>query len=200
MRKTLSLIFVWSLLFSFPLSCTRGEEKKEVYDVTREKGALVQGNTRSGERGLLDLLAREPNNFGALVELGNFYFDNHQFRKSVEMYQRALKINPRDANVRTDMGVMLRELREYDRAAREFRQAAADNLMHEQSRVNLGITLYYDLKDARGAIEAWESALKINPNYADAARVRGMIAEAKETLKGGVMPAVKQKTQDGWIK
>lgn len=200
MLKAIFPLFIILASFSIPPACSRGDEKKEVYDVTREKGALVGGGARSVEKGLLDAVAKDPNNYRALVDLGNLYFDSRQHQKSVEFYQRALKINPRDANVRTDMGVMLRDLRQYDQAAREFRQAAADNPSHEQSRVNLGITLFYDLRDPRGAIAAWESVLRINPNYGDAARVREMIAEAKEALKGGAVHGEKQKSQDGWIK
>ena len=111
-------------------------------------------------RPLEDATAKDPNNLQALVALGNRYFDARQFQKAIDMYARALKIDPTNPDVRTDMAIMYRGLKDYDRAISELREAAVADPRHINSRYNLGIILLHDKGDVKGAIAAWEDCLK----------------------------------------
>jgi tetratricopeptide (TPR) repeat protein len=61
------------------------------------------------------------------------------------------------------MGVMYRRNGNPQEAINAFDKAVEADPKHEVSRMNKGIVLLHDLKDADGAIEAWEGLLEINP-------------------------------------
>jgi cytochrome c-type biogenesis protein CcmH/NrfG len=132
---------------------------------------------------LENVLKTDPNNLNALVSLGNLYFDGNLYQKAIDVYSRALKINPRDADVRTDMAIMYRGVKDYDRAVKELQEAAAADPKHANSRFNLGIILLHDKKDFKGAVVAWEDYLKVDPTGERAEMVRKQIQELKALAK-----------------
>ena len=50
---------------------------------------------------------REAANPTPRVELANLYFDAEQFDEAIKWYEDALKLNPKDVNVSTDLGVVV---------------------------------------------------------------------------------------------
>ncbi len=112
---------------------------------------------------LKEVVAREPQNRTAWVQLGNNYFDSNQYMQAVEAYEKALEMDAADPNVLTDQGVMFRKLGWYDRAVENFQKASRLSPMHTQSLYNLGVVYRYDLKDFDKAIEVWEKFLEIAP-------------------------------------
>jgi len=121
---------------------------------------------------LQDVVAKDPANRNAWVELGNNFFDSEQPMQAVEAYGKALEINGDDANVLTDQGIMFRRLGWYDKAIENFDKAIRLNPQHAQSYYNLGIVYRYDLKDLAKAKSAWEKFVEINPGSAGAQQVR----------------------------
>ncbi len=109
------------------------------------------------------IVAREPQNRNAWVQLGNNYFGSDQPIKAIEAYDKALELSPDDPNVLTDQGTMFRRVGWYDRAISNFKRAAELDPNHVQSRYNMGVVYRYDLQDLAGAIAAWESFLALNP-------------------------------------
>ncbi len=105
----------------------------------------------------------DPGNAKAWTELGNAYFDSNQYEASISAYRKSLELNPNNANVWTDMGVMYRRSGKPEEAIKAFDQAIAVDPKHEVSRMNKGIVLLHDLNDFKGAIEAWEGLLEVNP-------------------------------------
>lgn len=109
------------------------------------------------------IVAREPENRNAWVQLGNNFFGSDQPIKAIEAYDKALALDPDDPNVITDQGTMFRRVGWYDRAISNFQRAAELDPNHKQSRYNLGVVYRYDLQDFPNAIAAWESFLALNP-------------------------------------
>lgn len=109
--------------------------------------------------------AQNPANTAAWIELGNAYFDTDQIKKSIDAYRKALELQPNNADVVTDMGVMLRKDGRPQEAIQAFDRAIAVNPKHEISRLNKGIVLLHDLQDAPGALQAWQGLLEINPTF-----------------------------------
>ena len=70
-----------------------------------------------------------------MVALGNANFDAGRYEIAEKWYTAALARNPKDVNVRTDLGLsfMFREPADYDRAIKEFRQSLATDPNHEQT-------------------------------------------------------------------
>jgi cytochrome c-type biogenesis protein CcmH/NrfG len=129
------------------------------------------------------VLKTDPNNFEALVSLGNLYFDSNQYQKAIDVYARALKIQPKNSDVRTDMALMYRNLKDYDRAIKELKEAAAQDPKHVNSRYNLGVILLHDKKDFKGTIAAWEDYLKVEPNGEKADMVRQRLEQLRQLAK-----------------
>jgi cytochrome c-type biogenesis protein CcmH/NrfG len=130
------------------------------------------------------VLARDPKNVQAWIQLGNDYFDTRQPQKAIEAYGRALELRPNDPNVLTDQGVMYRELGQFDKAAANFRKANQVDPKHVQSLYNLGIVYMHDLKQPKNALDAWNKLIQIAPQSEQAAQARAAIEEAKKAGGG----------------
>jgi tetratricopeptide (TPR) repeat protein len=118
------------------------------------------------------LVASDPANRTAWVELGHNYFDSDQPVKAVEAYNKALELDPNDPNVLTDQGVMFRRLGWFDRAVENFTRAYELDPSHRQSLYNLGIVYRYDLQDFEKAREAWAKYLVLSPSGPGSDQVR----------------------------
>jgi len=127
-------------------------------------------------------LQSNPNDVGLLVQLGNTYFDSNMYPESIEAYEKSLALKPGNPNVLTDLGVMYRRNGQPDEAVKRFRMAAEADPRHFQSRMNLGVVLFYDLNDVSGAREALENVLKIYPQGPNADQARQLMAEVDRAL------------------
>jgi len=138
---------------------------------------------------LENLVANDPQNRKAWVELGNSYFDAQMPAKSVEAYAKALELNPNDPNVLTDQGVMYRQLGWFDKAIENFNKANAVDPRHIQSLFNAGIVYRHDLQDYVKASEVWKRYLEISPTGETADRIREEIRlmESQTVIPAGQM-------------
>jgi len=127
------------------------------------------------------LVAKDPGNRNAWVQLGNNYFDSEQPMKAVEAYGKALELNGNDPDVLTDQGVMYRRLGWFDKAVKNFEMAFSIAPNHIQSLFNLGIVYRYDLQDSSKASEVWERYLMINPTGPGADQVRAELNAIKNS-------------------
>ncbi len=62
------------------------------------------------------IVAREPNNRNAWIQLGHRFFDSNQPMKAINAYAKALELNGNDPDILTDQGVMYRRVGWYDKA------------------------------------------------------------------------------------
>jgi tetratricopeptide (TPR) repeat protein len=194
MMKNVLLIAV--LFFPLLSGCNRSEEKKTPMVPTPVPAVIEHSNKLESDQGpyydgLIEefraTLADDPNNYSALVGLGNAYLDSGQWKKAVVMYEHALAIDPRNADVRTDMGTAYRNLGMPDRALAEYRAALVEEPGHLNARYNMGIVFAHDKKNYQAAIHMWEELLKLAPNFPYAEHIRESIA----ALKKGHLKAVR---------
>ena len=129
---------------------------------------------------LKEIVKKDPKNLPAWVELGNLYYDANQPKEAIEAYSQYLVMKPDNADVRTDMAIMYKNLGDFNRALDEFRKAAQSDPKHVNSRYNIGIVLLHDKQDIKGAIKAWEEYLKVDPKSERAERVRAQMANLKK--------------------
>jgi cytochrome c-type biogenesis protein CcmH/NrfG len=123
------------------------------------------------------VVAQDPGNVRAWVDLGNDYFDTRQPQKAIDAYGKALEIQPDNPDVLTDQGVMYRDLGAYDKAILNFKKASQIDPKHVQSAFNLGVVYAHDLKDTAKAIQAWHRIIEIAPASREATQARQAIEE-----------------------
>ena len=131
---------------------------------------------------LLAELKNQPNNADLLYKIGNIYYDTQQYPEAVKYYERGLEINPSATDVRTDLGTAYHFMGQPDRALEEYQEVLKIDNKHANALFNTGMVKWQDKGDAKGAIAAWNRLLETNPNYPQADRVRGLMAQAQEHL------------------
>ena len=125
------------------------------------------------------IVARDPSNLQAWIQLGNDYFDSDQSQKAIDAYGKALQLKPDDPNVLTDQGVMYRKVGMFDKAVANFEKASKIDPNHEQSLVNLGVVYAEDLKKPEKALEVWSRYLQLHPLSPSAQQVKMWVDKLK---------------------
>ena len=100
----------------------------------------------------LEKLKSDPNNSVLLTGVGNLYYDAQQYSVAVDYYQRALKVKPSDAAVRTDMATAYWYMGNADLAIVEFNKALTYAPTNPNTLFNLGLVKWKGKKDSAGAI------------------------------------------------
>jgi cytochrome c-type biogenesis protein CcmH/NrfG len=121
---------------------------------------------------LNEIVAAEPKNRNAWVQLGHKYFDSEQPMEAIDAYAKALELDDSDLDVLTDQGIMFRQVGWYDRAIANFEKASRLDSSHLQSLYNLGIVYRYDLQDFDKAIAVWTRFVALNPTGSDSDQIR----------------------------
>jgi tetratricopeptide (TPR) repeat protein len=127
----------------------------------------------------LEQLEADPNNAGLLTELGNLYYDNQQYPRAIEYYNRVLLLQPANTNVRTDLGTAYWYLGDADAAIAEFNKSLSFDPTKVDTLFNLGIVQLKGKNDSATAIAAWQKLLSNNPSYEHRDQVQKLIAEAQ---------------------
>lgn len=130
-------------------------------------------------QGWRNVLATDPKNLRANVELANRLYDAGRYADAIPYYQQAFTLDPKNVSVSTDFATALYYAGRADEALVQFDRSLAIDPKHGQTLFNLGIVKRDARNDPQGAIAAWERLLTSVPDYPDAARVRTMIAELK---------------------
>jgi cytochrome c-type biogenesis protein CcmH/NrfG len=129
---------------------------------------------------LVAKLKMSPNDPALLANLGNVYYDAQQYQDAIDYYQRSLKIQPENTNVRTDLATAWWYLGNADTAISEFNKVLSYDPNKANALLNLGVVKWQGKMDVKGAVAAWEELLRTNPNYENKEKVQQLIEEAKK--------------------
>jgi tetratricopeptide (TPR) repeat protein len=91
-----------------------------------------------------------------LFNLGNLYYDTQRNEEAIKYYERFLKLDKNNSNVRCDLATCYLNLKNTDKAISLLRENIKINFNHPQSHYNLSVIL----KQAGKTAEA-EEELKI---------------------------------------
>lgn len=120
-------------------------------------------------------VATVPDSERALEYLGMEYGKAGDYQRALDCLQRAMKLNPQDASLFTNMGV-IHSWRGDDRQALiHFEQSLRLAPRSEKTQFNYAATLF-TLGDKRKAFEVLGTVLQLNPANADAQYGRGTLA------------------------
>ena len=170
-KETMMLAAFIALIVGFMggivFSVYKSGSKEPVQIATPQPQEALEKGPTSEQLGMILALEKEtssdPKNDEAWIQLGNLYFDTNQPEKAIKAYSKSLELKPNNANVMTDLGVMYRRNGQPTKALETFNKAIEIDPRHEISRFNKGIVLMHDLQDQKGALQAWEELVKMNP-------------------------------------
>ena len=120
---------------------------------------------------------QKPSDTAPRVELGNMYFDAGRFPEAIDWYQQALRLNPKDVNVSTDLGIAFYYTNDPDKALAQFDRSLAVDPSHAKTLLNVGIVRAFGKQDLKGAAEVWQKILVVAPSSEEA-------RAAKQALDG----------------
>lgn len=126
---------------------------------------------------LEQLVAKNPQDLAAWINLGNLYFDIHNHKGAIMAYEKALALKPDNADVLTDLGIMYRDEKMFEQAVTAFQKAVQVNPKHQNALFNRGVVLFYDLNRKDEGRAVWRQLLAINPDAKapDGKRVRDLL-------------------------
>ncbi len=77
---------------------------------------LQDGRFAEAEAGFTQVLRREPNNMGALGNLGVLYSRQNRPQKAIDIYRRALRLAPNEPGILLNLGLAYMKLDDYSQA------------------------------------------------------------------------------------
>ncbi len=113
---------------------------------------------------LLEQLKSDPNNGALLFQVGNIYKATHQFKEAASYYDRAVKADPKNVAIRTELASCLYYDGDVDGAISQLELSLHYNPKDANSLFNLGMVKWKGKQDSKGAVAAWQQLLKTNPD------------------------------------
>ena len=160
-------------------SDNRGRPTQEQVTPEQQKAMLEQAVAP-----LLATLKTSPDDSATIMKVANLYYDGQQFPEAVKYYQLALKSQPQNPDLLTDLGTSLWYTGDADGAIAEFQQALKYRPNHPGTLFNLGVVRWQGKRDPKGAVQAWEELLQRNPDYPQKQQIQEYIDRAKQHAKG----------------
>src|SRR5258708_886089 len=106
------------------------------------------------------ILAAEPRNIDAINTRGAFYMRRGEPRLALDLFTRAVEIQPDFAEAHNNRGVVLQELKRWDEALQSFERAVALRPAYADALYNRGLVLL-QLRRWAEALQSFERALTI---------------------------------------
>jgi cytochrome c-type biogenesis protein CcmH/NrfG len=123
------------------------------------------------------------------VQLANLYFDAERFDDAIKWYEDALKVDPRNPNASTDLGIAYYYTNQVDRALSQFDRSLAIDPRHTKTLLNQGFVLAFGKQDLDGAAKSWQQVVDIAPDSAEGQRARQSLEALRTAHPGGGTPA-----------
>lgn len=129
---------------------------------------------------VLEQLKTDPKNKALLVRVAYMYKATHQFQEASSYFAKALEVDPKDVNARTEMASCLYYKGDVEGAVAQQRQSLKYDPKDANSLFNLGMIQWKGKNDPTGAIATWQELLRTNPNLDRRPTVEQMITEARQ--------------------
>jgi tetratricopeptide (TPR) repeat protein len=133
---------------------------------------------------LKSVAEREATNPTPRVELANLYFDAERFDEAITWYEDALKLNPKDVNVSTDLAISYYYTNQADRAIAQLDQSLKIDPKHAKTLLNMGIVKAFAKQDLEGASQAWQQVIQLAPDSPEGQAARRALDTFKSSHPG----------------
>lgn len=177
-KKGFSILFIGvgiGIIIGYILASFILNNKTETAPSKPEFGSNVQGEFEKFVQDKKSELEKDPENIQTRLDLANMLFDLGRDKEAAKQYNEILKRQPDNLNVFSDLGVCYRRMKEPKKAVELFKKVVEKNPQHLIAWYNIAVTEYYDLNDIKSARAALEEAMKIDPFYENAIRLKAAI-------------------------
>ncbi len=110
-------------------------------------------------------LILDPKNYDLYIALGDIYMADYDLDNAIRSYCDAVTLNPEEERAYSKVGIALWEKDYLEEALVAYHKAVEINSDNAFSQNNLGILYLDGLSDAEEALEYFETAIELNPNY-----------------------------------
>jgi tetratricopeptide (TPR) repeat protein len=131
------------------------------YEAARQVYAKIKGAANESVHGLDPFARGKIANMHA--EVAQAYADAGLTHEAITEYEKAVRLCPEFADLRTRLGTLLREINDMARAREQYEAAIAARPSYVPARVHLGVTLL-SMGDPEAAAEQWRRALELDPD------------------------------------
>ncbi len=138
----------------------QAEEKK--YLNQRASNLYNNGDYQKSSELSLQVLAKDPKNYTALINLGNVYFLQKKYKEAILYYNRARHIKPQDSIVLINMGLVCYECSKFSKS-KIFLQKVLKKDSYNQNALTIIGQIYLEEEKYSKAIKSFKTALKHNP-------------------------------------
>ena len=128
---------------------------------------------------LESMAAQNPKDIETCLKLANFLYDQKQYDKAIEWYERALELDPKNVNARTDLGTAYFYSGRPQDALREYNQSLRIDPRHESTILNIIVVNLEGTHDLAAAQKAWDRLYKLNPSHPALAGLKEQINAAR---------------------
>jgi len=129
---------------------------------------------------LLTTLKADPKNAALLNKTGLTYKAAHQFKEAIIYFQKSLDVDPKNVAVRDDMASCMYYTGDIDGALDQLNKSLSYDPKHPGTLLNIGIIKWQGKNDVKGAVDSWQTLLKLNPNFPQKEAVEHLITQAQQ--------------------
>jgi len=133
---------------------------------------------------LLAKLKSDPNNATLLAQTAAVYHIDHQFQQAAVYYSKAVQLEPANLALRTKYASSLYRSGDVDGALGQLNAVLKTDPKNANALFDLGMIRLQGKADGKGALAAWQSLLKTNPQLSPdrKAVVLKLIADVMTTV------------------
>lgn len=131
---------------------------------------------------LLEVLNKNPKDTDTMMKVGTYYLAGRQFEDAAKYYAMAANVKP-SADALTKLAAAQYYAGSSDKAIASLNKALQVDPKSPNALYNLGMMKWQVQGDVKGAIQCWETLVKLNPNLPQLEQVKTMIARAKQHEK-----------------
>ena len=122
------------------------------------------------------------------LKLANYLYDKKYFNLAIKWYERSLRLDPKDASARTDLGTSYFYTGQPQQAIAEYNKALAMNPGHQPTIFNLIVVNLEGTHDLRAARKYWNELNRQNPNYPGMNEIKAKLDAAMGNAGAAMKP------------
>lgn len=122
--------------------------------------------------------AQNPGDKDLPLKLANYLYDEKLYPLAVEWYQKALALDPKNADARTDMGTAMFYNGQPQSAISQYRQALQIDPGHEQTMFNMIVVSVEGTHDLGQAGRYYKILQSKDPNYPGLSQIKAELDAA----------------------